>query len=124
LLSVVFLSLMGVTWFLFPFADGMNATILVLASSAFLYGPHVFLVTTLPSRFKDEKVVAASTGFIDGMGYVGTTIIMLVVPYLVLETTNAWNNVFLLWAIISFVAAGVVALTYFMHWKKLEVQGE
>ncbi|MBU4267051.1 MAG: MFS transporter, partial [Candidatus Altiarchaeota archaeon] len=102
LTSILFLALMGVTWVLFPFTDGVTATLLVLASSAFLYGPHVFLVTTCPTRLKNENMVAASTGFIDGMGYVGTTIIMLIVPYLVLETTGSWSNVFLLWAIISF----------------------
>ncbi len=117
LTSVLFLALMGITWFLFPFTDGLTATLLVLASSAFLYGPHVFLVATCPSRFKEENVVAASTGLIDGMGYIGTTAIMLVVPYLVLETTGSWSNVFFLWAFISFVASAIVALTYFMGWK-------
>ncbi|EMR74118.1 sugar phosphate permease [Thermoplasmatales archaeon SCGC AB-539-N05] len=117
LTSIAFLAAMGVTWFLFPYTDGLTATVLVLASSAFLYGPHVFLVTTCPTRFKEQNVVASSTGFIDGMGYVGTTAIMLVVPYLVLETTGAWNNVFLLWALISFAASAFVAITYFGHFK-------
>jgi MFS family permease len=117
LTSVVFLAAMGVTWFLFPFADELTATFLVLASSAFLYGPHVFLVATCPTRFKKQSVVAASTGFIDGMGYIGTTIIMLLVPYFVLETEGGWNNVFFFWAIIAFAASAFVALTYFGHFK-------
>ena len=54
---------------LIPYTDGLTGTVLVLASSAFLYGPHVFLVATCPTRFKEKNVVAASTGFIDGMGY-------------------------------------------------------
>jgi len=115
--SIIFLSLMGVTWFLFPFADSFIGSLLVLASSAFLYGPHVFLVCTIPTRFKEKGVVASSTGFIDGMGYVGTTIIMLVVPYLVIETQGSWSNVFLLWSLISFAAAALVAITYFGHFK-------
>lgn len=117
LISIVFLAAMGVCWYLFPFADSAGGTMLVLASSAFLYGPHVFLVCTIPSRFKEKGVVASSTGFIDGMGYVGTTIIMLVVPYLVLETQGSWNNVFILWSLISLAAAALVAITYFGHFK-------
>jgi len=115
--SIVFLAAMGVTWFIFPFTDGLTATILVLISSAFLYGPHVFLVCTCPTRFKEKNVVAASTGFIDGMGYIGTTIIMLIVPYLVLETQGSWDNVFLLWALISFVASLFVVITYLGYFK-------
>jgi sugar phosphate permease len=117
LTSIAFLSLMGVTWFLFPYADGTTVTILLLTGSFFLYGPHVFLVTTLPSRFMKDNVIACSTGFIDGMGYIGTVSIGLIVPYLVLETEGAWSNVFLFWAILSFVAAATVAITYFGHFR-------
>ena len=117
LTSIAFLALMGVCWYVFPFTDSFTGSLLVLASSAFLYGPHVFLVCTLPTRFKKKGVVASSTGFIDGMGYIGTTIIMLIVPYLVIETRGSWNNVFILWSLISFAAAALVAITYFGHFK-------
>ena len=116
LISIIFLSAMGITWVIFPFADPFTAVILLLASSAFLYGPHVFLVTTLPTRFKKDSVVASSTGFIDGMGYIGTFLIGLIVPYLVLET-GGWSNVFAFWAILSFVTAITVAITYFGHFR-------
>jgi len=116
LTSVLFLALMGIVWLIFPFTDGLTAVVLLLVSSAFLYGPHVFLVTTLPTRFKKDSVVAASTGFIDGMGYVGTFLIGLIVPFFVLET-GGWNNVFLFWAILSFMAAVAVAVTYFGHFR-------
>ncbi len=118
LTSIFFLSAMGITWLIFPFVGGITAVILLLASSAFLYGPHVFLVCTLPSRFKKDSVVASSTGFIDGMGYVGTFMIGLIVPAIVLETSGGWNNVFLFWAALSFLAAITVAVTYFGHFRK------
>ena len=114
--SIIFLTAMGIIWLIFPFADSLTAVVLLLASSAFLYGPHVFIVCTLPSRFKKDSVVASSTGFIDGMGYVGTFLIGLVVPFLVLET-GGWNNVFLFWAALSFIAAIIIAITYFGHFK-------
>jgi sugar phosphate permease len=109
--------MMGICWYIFPFTDSFTGSLLVLASSAFLYGPHVFLVCTIPTRFKKKGVVASSTGFIDGMGYIGTTIIMLIVPYLVIETQGGWDNVFILWSLISFAAAALVAITYFGHFK-------
>jgi len=118
LTSVFFLAAMGISWFIFPYTDGLTATILVLASSAFLYGPHVFLVSTCPTRFKKDNIVAASTGFIDGMGYIGTTLIMILVPFLVLDTVGGWNNVFLVWALISFMASICVAITYKLSFSK------
>jgi len=118
LTSIFFLSAMGITWLIFPFVSGITAVIFLLASSAFLYGPHVFLVCTLPSRFKKDSVVASSTGFIDGMGYVGTFMIGLIVPAIVLETSGGWNNVFLFWAALSFMATITVAVTYFGHFRK------
>lgn len=116
LTSVVFLALMGVTWILFPYADGWTATVCILAGSAFLYGPHVFLVATCPSRFKEKGVVASSTGFIDGMGYVGTTMIGLIVPYLVLDV-GGWNDVFFFWAILSFITSFTVLIAYLKHFR-------
>lgn len=117
LTSVLFLSLMGITWFLFPYSDGFTTTTLLLLGSFFLYGSHVFLVTTLPSRFIDDHVVASSTGFIDGMGYVGTVAIGLIVPFLVLDTSGGWNNVFLFWTILSFIGAAIIGITYLKHFR-------
>jgi len=122
LTSIVFLASMGVIWLIFPFTDGLTAVVLLLVSSAFLYGPHVFLVTTLPTRFKEDSVVAASTGFIDGMGYVGTFLIGLIVPFFVLET-GGWNNVFLFWAVLSFMTAITVTITYFGHFRRNNITG-
>jgi len=115
--SMIFLVLMAITWFIFPYTDGWTATILLLASSAFLYGPHVFLVCTVPSRFEKKGVVASSTGFINGMGYVGTFMVGLIVPFLVMDA-GGWSNVFLFWAVLSIAAAVVVGITYFGHFRK------
>ena len=95
---------MGITWVFFPFTEGIMVTILLLLGSAFLYGSHVFLVSTVPTRFKDKHIVASATGLINGMGYIGTVLIGLIVPFIILEG-GGWNNVFLFWAGLSFVAA-------------------
>ena len=84
---------------------------ILVASGFFLYGPHVFLVTTMPSRFADEKIVAASTGFIDGMGYIGSALIGILVPFII-DWTGDWEYVFYFWSAISFVIVLLVVLLY------------
>jgi len=71
LITIMFLIFLAISFVVFPFTGGLLAMIVLLIGSFFLYGPHVFLVTTMPTRFFDSQVVAASTGFIDGMGYIG-----------------------------------------------------
>ncbi len=119
--SVLFLAFMGISWIIYPYTSGLTSTLIMLAGSAFLYGPHVFIVSTCPTRFNKDNVVASSTGFIDGMGYVGTTLIGLVVPFLVLDTMGGWNNVFLFWAMLSFMASVFIAINYFFHFKNNDV---
>jgi sugar phosphate permease len=118
-LSMIFLTMLGISFVIFPFTDGLLSTIVLLIGSFFLYGPHVFLVSTCPTRAKDKSIVAASTGFIDGMGYIGTVLIGIIVPFLVTETTGQWQNVFLFWAITAFAVAVIVAITYFKHYRKI-----
>jgi len=117
--SVVFLVMLGISFVIFPFTSGFIATLVLLGGSFLLYGPHVFLVATYPTRFKEKEVVAASTGFIDGMGYIGTVLTGLIIPFLIVSEKGDWGHVFAFWAIISFVVAVSVALVYFMRgrWK-------
>jgi len=119
--SIVFLSLLAVSFVIFPFTSGLVATLVLLIGSFFLYGPHVFLVTTCPSRFKEKNVVAASTGFIDGMGYIGTVLIGVIVPFLVDIGNKSWNYVFAFWAALSIVAAITVTIIYFLHFRKNDI---
>ncbi|MBW2598901.1 MAG: MFS transporter [Deltaproteobacteria bacterium] len=116
-LSIVFLIFLAISFIIFPFTDGLLATIVLLVGSFFLYGPHVFLVTTIPTRFTNQQVVAASTGFIDGMGYVGTVLIGVIIPILVTSAGGDWTNVFIFWAILSVMVAVFVAIVYFSHFR-------
>ncbi|MFH1212799.1 MAG: MFS transporter [Candidatus Neomarinimicrobiota bacterium] len=117
LISVVFLAFLAISFIIFPFTKGLLATIVLLIGSFFLYGPHVFLVTTMPSRFADKQVVAASTGFIDGMGYVGTVLIGIIIPVLVDTASGSWTPVFIFWAILSVLVAVTVAIVYATHFR-------
>ena len=117
LLSVIFLIFLAGSFAILPLTEGHWAALVLLAGSFFLYGPHVFLVTTMPTRFVDEQVVAASTGFIDGMGYIGTVLIGVIIPLLVTSQGGGWGNVFIFWAILSIMVAIFVAAVYFFHFR-------
>lgn len=117
ILTITFLIFLAISFIVFPFTDGLLATIVLLIGSFFLYGPHVFLVTTMPTRFVDQQVVAASTGFIDGMGYIGTVLIGVIIPILVSSSGGSWTNVFIFWAILSVLVAVFVAVIYLAHFR-------
>ena len=57
-------------------------------------------------------MVAASTGFIDGMGYVGATLIGIIVPFLLGPAENNWAHVFEFWAVTTILIAILVAFGY------------
>jgi len=103
---------LAISFIVLPFTSGALSLIVLLIGSFFMYGPHVFFVTTFPSRFLDKKIVAAATGFIDGMGYVGTILIGLIVPFLVTTTVLGWTSVFIFWAILSVIVAIVSGILY------------
>jgi len=115
IITIVFLVFLSISFVIFPFTKGLLATALLLIGSFFLYGPHVFLVTTMPTRFVDRQIVAASTGFIDGMGYVGTVLIGVIIPLLVTSSGGSWTNVFLFWALLSIIVAVFVTIVYLVH---------
>jgi hypothetical protein len=116
-ISTIFLILLGITFLALQYTTGLIGFILLLIGSFFTYGPHVFLVSTLPTRFKEQKIVSASTGFIDGMGYIGTILIGIIVPFLMTNQNGNWNHVFAFWAILSFITAGIIGITYLKSFK-------
>ena len=72
LLTIIFCGILSVVFVALTFSTEWWALLFLLIGSFLIYGPHVFLVSTLPTRFVDNQITASSTGFIDGMGYVGT----------------------------------------------------
>jgi OPA family glycerol-3-phosphate transporter-like MFS transporter len=116
-LSVIYLVILAICFSAMPFTTGFSSVLLLAVSGFFLYGPHVFLVSTLPTRFKDKQIVSASTGIINCGGYLGTAAIGLIVPFLVINT-NGWNSVFLFWSVISALTAVIVGVNYVKSFKK------
>ena len=118
ILATIFLIGLGISFFILPFTAGWVSVAVLALGSFLLYGPHVFLVSTLPSRFADEKLVAAATGFIDGMGYVGSVSVGIVVPFLVALAAGAWFNVFIFWGVLSMLTSILTYISYRKFFKK------
>ena len=111
IITTIYLVLLGAAFIVFPATTGGAMVAILIASGLFLYGPHVFLVTTMPSRFYEEKIVAAATGFIDGMGYIGSALIAIIVPFII-ERMGGWESVFYFWSALSFSIIVLVVLVY------------
>lgn len=48
-----------------------------------IYGSHVMMVTAMPVDFSVKGRSSSATGFIDGFGYIGATIIGIVSDWLI-----------------------------------------
>lgn len=98
--TMIYMLGLATVFAIFPFADGgMLTTVLLLASGFFVYGVHVYLVSATPSQFRDKQVVAASTGLINGFGYIGTTLVGILVPFIL--DGYSWMYVFYFWSILA-----------------------
>lgn len=117
--TIAYLLCLGVAFAVFPNTTGVVMVGILLVSGFALYGPHVFLVTTMPSRFHGKQIVAASTGFIDGCGYIGSAIVGILVPFII-DMTGGWSAVFYFWAILAVVIAVLVGIVYAKAWNRGE----
>lgn len=112
LLTIIFCGILSIVFVALTFSTEWWALLFLLIGSFLIYGPHVFLVSTLPARFVDNQITASSTGFIDGMGYVGTILIGIIVPFLLSASSYGWACVFLFWAILALLISILVAVIY------------
>jgi sugar phosphate permease len=113
ILTAIFLAFLGLVFAIYGRLTGLTSVIILILSGFFLYGPHVFFVSTFPSRFVNKKIVASSTGFIDGMAYVGAILVGIIVPFF-LDIAD-WNFVFTFWSILcSVIMILILGLYVFM----------
>jgi len=96
MLTTVYMILLTVVIVAFSFMalPSLIAATLLVLSGFFLYGPHVFLVSTVPGRNIEMLTTASSTGVIDGLGYVGAMLVGVVMPALI---NVSWTAAFVSW---------------------------
>jgi len=95
--AIMLLALAFFTW-IYPQIPGGNwvGSLAVLVMIGFLtYGPHVAIVTYAPMDFGTRKAAASTTGFIDGMGYIGAALTGIASGFL--ADQFGWNAAFYLW---------------------------
>lgn len=119
IITVLYMIGLGAIFLVFPTTSGLSLFAILLLSGFFMYGPHVFLVSTMPSRFHDKSIVAASTGFIDGVGYIGATTVGIIVPFII-DKTGEWTSVFYFWSAIALAVIILVGATYIKTRKKIQ----
>jgi sugar phosphate permease len=107
LTSIYMINLISII-ILCSYTTGWQLTILLAASGFFLYGPHVFLVSTVPGRKHSDQVVATATGFIDGVGYIGAMLTGIIMPIII---DIGWTYAFGLWAICCLLIVVLILLT-------------
>ena len=71
-----------------------------------LYGPHILMVTVIPMEHKDTYGAASVAGFIDGVGYIGSTFADPFIGWIV--DVQGWNGAMIFWLISSLAAAILV----------------
>jgi sugar phosphate permease len=78
---------------------------LFLLGGAF-YGPHVLMVTVIPMEHETSHGGAGVAGFIDGIGYLGSTFSDPFTGWIV--DARGWNGALSFWLVSSLVAAGLM----------------
>jgi len=124
ILTAIYLSFLGIIFAAYGYLSDEVAVAALILSGFFLYGPHVFLVSTFPSRFVDKKIVASSTGFIDGLAYIGAIIIGILVPFILDITNNNWNIIFLFWSTLCLLIMIIVLGLHVYMKKNVEIAKE
>jgi len=118
ILTSIYMIFLAVVIFSFITAgSGWIMTSFLAASGFFLYGPHVFLVATVPGRKHEELAVASSTGFIDGVGYIGAMLTGVVMPWVI---DISWTSAFISWGFCCLVILVLVNVSLYNKKKKIK----
>lgn len=76
--------------------------ILLFLGGITLYGPHVLMVTTIPMDYDSRYGAARIAGFIDGLGYIGSTFANPFVGWLV--DSRGWSAAVTFWTVSTLLA--------------------
>jgi len=72
-----------------------------------LYGPHVLMVTAIPMDYDDRYGAARIAGFIDGLGYIGSTFANPFIGWLV--DSRGWSAAVTFWTVSAFLSTLLTA---------------
>ena len=81
---------------------------LLFLSGLTLYAPHILIATVIPIEHRESHGAASVAGFIDGMGYVGSTFADPFIGWIV--DVQGWSGAITFWLISSLASAFLMGL--------------
>lgn len=117
--SLIFFAISAVFLFILKFAGSKNIWLSLVCMALVtncMFAINVMLITLVPLRFAKIGRVSTIGGALNAVAYIGCGALNLVAGKL-LETEGGWNNLFILWLVISGIACLFSAICIPM-WKK------
>ena len=103
---ILFLSLTLLTFYHAASYGFQVGIALLFLSGLVFYGPHTLIVTVIPMEHRDTYGAASVAGFIDGIGYVGSTFADPLIGWIV--DIQGWSGAVTFWLLSSLIAALLV----------------
>ena len=110
---VIFVLIFSLSLILFTFYRAASYSFqlgiaLLFLSGLTLYGPHILIATVMPMAYRDRYGAASVAGFIDGVGYIGSTFADPFIGWIV--DIYGWNGAVTFWLISSLAAAFLMGI--------------
>jgi len=88
---------------------------LLFLSGFMLYAPHILIATVIPMEYKDTHGAGSVAGFIDGIGYIGSTFADPFIGWIV--DAQGWNGAVTFWLASSLTATLLMGI---LNWGNIK----
>ena len=114
---ILFLSLTLLTFYHAASYGFQVGIALLFLSGLVFYGPHTLIVTVIPMEHRDTYGAASVAGFIDGIGYIGSTFADPLIGWIV--DIQGWSGAVTFWLLSSLIAALLIGSVSWSGRRKL-----
>jgi len=116
--TIIFLLILSLSFVLLAFYHTSSYNLqlgmaLLFLSGLTLYSPHILIATVIPIEHRESHGAGSVAGFIDGVGYIGSTFADPFIGWIV--DVQGWNGAVTFWLISSLAAAFLLGIS---SWKK------
>jgi len=120
-LPVIFALIVSLSIILFTFYNAASYSLqlgvaLLFLAGLTLYGPHTLMATVIPIEHKEDHGSASVAGFIDGMGYIGSTFADPFIGWIV--DSQGWNGAVTFWMASSLSSAFLIGILIWINLKR------
>jgi len=119
--TIIFLLILSLSLTLLAFYYTVSYSLqlgiaLLFLSGLTLYSPHILMTTVIPIEHRDSHGAASVAGFIDGVGYIGSTFADPFIGWIV--DAQGWNGAITFWLISSLIAAFLMGVLSWSNMKR------